>query len=229
MSNDGNKRMKRNRSTSKESASRRSATGRHAMAWTLLLLLPQSALVVAQSNVPVTGSMLQETPEQRARMQQSPLAPQVAPPPGAGARAQPAAIPFQQGARQPARAATAPAAGPVVRQSPNPAVAPAPAAPAVPAAPAAMRVETVTAPAPPAMPAPAPAIAAPAPRSIPDPVGRQYLGDVSRSVLKMQAEGDYGVPPQPILGPAASAMWTRYVESFTKPVPEFFPTSSSPK
>ncbi|GGX08930.1 hypothetical protein GCM10007242_13580 [Pigmentiphaga litoralis] len=128
----------------------------------------------------------------------------------------------QQQAQQPAP--TPSAAPTVVRQLPNPAAPqattsapPQPAAPAQAAA-AAARPAAAVATAAPAAPAPQPAI-----------TGKPNVGDVSRSALAMQAEGRYAGPALPTLGATTRASWDRYVQSFRQPIPEFYPTNSSPK
>ena len=163
------------------------------LVWAALLAAPMAQ---AQNNTPVTGSMLQETPEQRARMEQAARQAQ------ADEQARRAAAAQQQAAQQQAaqaqreaqlraaqqRAAStsaAPAAArpasSVVRQVPGPSQAPAAAAQAAPVAPVArpqvvqapeQRVTTVVTPqaAAPAQPAPAvvaPAATAAAPRATP--------------------------------------------------------------
>lgn len=171
------------------------SASRRASRYLMLAALMAAPLAQAQSNAPVTGSMLQETPEQRARMEQAARQAQ------AEEQARRAAAAQQQAAQQQAQqqaaqaqreaqlraarqqsaaptpaapAATRPASS-VVRQVPGPGQ-----APAVQAAPAArqqvvqspeQRVTTVVTPqaATPAQPAPAaavPAVAA-APRAEP--------------------------------------------------------------
>lgn len=186
----------------------------------LPLVLTLAAPLAAQAqNAPVTGTMMQvdgqpEADAAAARQQSDAVA-------GRERALQEQAVQRQaaeQAARQ--RAATpaaAPATAPsVVRQLPNPA-APQAAAPA----PA------------PAAPVPAPALAqraaAPAPVPQPTVTGKPNVGDVSRSALAMQAEGRYAGPAVPTLGATTRASWDRYVQSFRTPIPEFYPTNSSPK
>ena len=203
-----------------------------------LVLTLAAPLTAHAQNAPVTGTMMQvdgqpEADAAAARQQSDAVA-------GRERALQEQAVQRQaaeQAARQ--RAAT-PAAAPttapsVVRQLPNPAApqaaAPVP-APAPAPAPAANATATTTVSAP-AAPVPAPALAqraaAPAPVPQPTVTGKPNVGDVSRSALAMQAEGRYAGPAVPTLGATTRASWDRYVQSFRTPIPEFYPTNSSPK
>jgi len=197
------------------------------LAHALPLMFALAAPLAAHAqNVPVTGTMMQvdgqpEADAAAARQQSDAVA-------GRERALQEQAVQRQaaeQAARQRAQQPAAPSAAPsVVRQLPNPAApqaaAPAPAQPA-PAA-NAMGVTTVSTPA-------QRAAAAPAPLPQPTITGKPNVGDVSRSALALQAEGRYAGPSVPTLGATTRASWDRYVQSFRNPIPEFYPTNSSPK
>lgn len=51
---------------------------------------------------------------------------------------------------------------------------------------------------------------------------REGFGDVTRGLLAAQADGRRAGGVLPILGPVSSAAWTRYVDSFKRPIPEWF-------
>jgi hypothetical protein len=51
---------------------------------------------------------------------------------------------------------------------------------------------------------------------------RDGFGDVTRGLLAAQADGRRAGGALPILGPVSSAAWTRYVDSFRQPIPEWF-------
>ncbi|PQZ70052.1 TapA domain-containing protein [Achromobacter sp. MYb9] len=51
---------------------------------------------------------------------------------------------------------------------------------------------------------------------------REGFGDVTRGLLAAQADGRRAGGALPILGPVSSAAWTRYVDSFRQPIPEWF-------
>ncbi len=83
-------------------------------------------------------------------------------------------------------------------------------------------VATVTAPAsPPATAAPAAHPGAPAsatpPRRRAEPVG-----DATRRLLEIQADGAQSAPARPALGATASLSWQRYLDSFKHPQPLWF-------
>ncbi len=70
----------------------------------------------------------------------------------------------------------------------------------------------------------APAAAAPSPvvqhRSSGTPVG-----ETTRNLLQMQADGSQAGKPLPMLGVEASASYSRYLKSFNHDIPEFFKTN----
>ncbi len=57
------------------------------------------------------------------------------------------------------------------------------------------------------------------------------IGETTRSLLRLQAEGTQAGNALPMLGEAASRSYQRYLDSFKHPVPEYFdaalPTSGS--
>ncbi|MBX6319186.1 MAG: DUF3613 domain-containing protein [Pigmentiphaga sp.] len=160
--------------------------------------------------------MMQVTPEQRARMQEAARQAQ------AEEQARQAAAARQQAAQRQAAgagAAQAPAArgraSSVVRQVPGPAAAPAP-RPASGAQPSA------------AVPQAGAATQASATQEALAGKNRP-TGDVTRAVLRAQAEGRLAGQALPMLGATAAPSWKRYVESFSHPIPEFYETTSQPK
>jgi hypothetical protein len=48
------------------------------------------------------------------------------------------------------------------------------------------------------------------------------IGDATHRLLAMQADGNAAAPRLPMLGPAASAGYKRYIDSFSHPIPETF-------
>lgn len=64
--------------------------------------------------------------------------------------------------------------------------------------------------------------AAPAATQPPAAEVREGFGDVTRGLLAAQADGRRAGGVLPILGPVSSAAWTRYVDSFRQPIPEWF-------
>ncbi|WYX51063.1 DUF3613 domain-containing protein [Achromobacter xylosoxidans] len=101
--------------------------------------------------------------------------------------------------------------GGVAQATPVPATAPtaAPAAAAqMPARPVVQQVQT---PMPQAAPQAAPAEPAP-----------EAFGDITRGLLAAQADGRRAGAALPVLGAASTAAWNRYVNSFTRPIPEWF-------
>lgn len=91
---------------------------------------------------------------------------------------------------------------------------------APPAAPAPLPV------APPAGPPPLPAASAPVERyTPPPPPSRTEIGQTTRDLLRMQAEGAHAGPRLPILGDQAAASYQRYLKSFEHEIPEFLKTS----
>ncbi len=101
--------------------------------------------------------------------------------------------------------------GGVAQASPVAPVAPA-AAPAaqMPARPVVQQVQT---PMPQAAAQPAPQPAAEAPEA---------FGDITRGLLAAQADGRRAGAALPVLGAASTVAWNRYVDSFTRPIPEWF-------
>lgn len=51
---------------------------------------------------------------------------------------------------------------------------------------------------------------------------RHEIGDTTRALLRMQAEGTYAGRSLPILGDQASRSYQRYIDSFEHPIPERF-------
>ncbi len=100
--------------------------------------------------------------------------------------------------------------GGVAQATPVPATAPA-AAPAaqMPARPVVQQVQTP-------MPQPAPQAA---PQAAEPP---EAFGDITRGLLAAQADGRRAGAALPVLGAASTAAWNRYVDSFTRPIPEWF-------
>ncbi|MDX3907744.1 MAG: DUF3613 domain-containing protein [Pigmentiphaga sp.] len=220
----------------------------------LLAVLLGASLAHAQNNAPVTGSMLQETPEQRARMEavrqaeaqerarraaereaaQRALEQRAAQERAAQQRA-------AGQAQQPAAPASAPRSS-VVRQVPGSSGSTAAAAQPVPAArPQSVqspdqRVTTVVAQPPAPQPAraqaQAPVVSAPVRQMAAPAVSsprRRPAGAVTQDVLSMQREGRHAGQALPMLGATAVPSWQRYVESFSHPIPEFYETTSQPK
>jgi predicted component of type VI protein secretion system len=123
--------------------------------------------------------------------------------------------------------------------SPPHAPAPTPPAPTTIAPAAAMQAPSpanAAPPAPPTAPLVAPAVVAtPATAHLPvtaqvEPVApvhatRTAIGDTTRSVLRMQAQGTHAGRALPMLGETASRSYQRYLESFSHPIPEFFETT----
>ncbi|WP_447920874.1 DUF3613 domain-containing protein [Achromobacter aegrifaciens] len=80
--------------------------------------------------------------------------------------------------------------------------------PAMPDRPVVQQVQT------PMPQAQAPAAAAPA--------AEENFGDVTRGLLAAQADGRRAGNALPVLGPVSTAAWNRYLESFRRPIPEWF-------
>ncbi len=63
------------------------------------------------------------------------------------------------------------------------------------------------------------------------PVARPQIGDATRALLQLQADGSSAGNALPMLGEAASRSYQRYLNSFDHPIPEYFettvPTSST--
>ncbi|WP_422506915.1 DUF3613 domain-containing protein [Stenotrophomonas sp. GZD-301] len=90
--------------------------------------------------------------------------------------------------------------------------------------------------APPPPPAAAPASATPAtgsgdewqpPRALaPSPApAPTRIGDATRALLQLQADGTHGGTRLPILGDQAAASYTRYLKSFEHEIPEYMKTN----
>lgn len=118
-----------------------------------------------------------------------------------------AAMPWASQAQSNAPLTGGAMSGGVAQASPVSPVAPA-AAPAaqMPARPVVQQVQTP-------MPQPAPQPAAEAPEA---------FGDITRGLLAAQADGRRAGAALPVLGAASTAAWNRYVDSFTRPIPEWF-------
>lgn len=74
-------------------------------------------------------------------------------------------------------------------------------------------------------------LAAPSPASAPvpsyparsrDTSARPEIGDTTRALLRLQADGSQAGAALPMLGEAASRSYQRYLGSFDHPIPEFF-------
>ena len=64
----------------------------------------------------------------------------------------------------------------------------------------------------------------------PPPVGQHRspgtsVGETTRNLLQMQADGSQAGKPLPMLGVEASASYSRYLRSFNHDIPEFFKTN----
>ena len=51
---------------------------------------------------------------------------------------------------------------------------------------------------------------------------RSQIGDTTRALLRMQADGSRAGNALPMLGEAASRSYQRYLNSFDHPIPEYF-------
>ncbi|AMJ57133.1 MULTISPECIES: DUF3613 domain-containing protein [Stenotrophomonas] len=51
---------------------------------------------------------------------------------------------------------------------------------------------------------------------------RSQIGDTTRALLRMQADGSHAGNALPMLGEAASRSYQRYLNSFDHPIPEYF-------
>ncbi|MGE8656035.1 MAG: DUF3613 domain-containing protein [Achromobacter sp.] len=51
---------------------------------------------------------------------------------------------------------------------------------------------------------------------------REEFGDITRGLLAAQADGRRAGAALPVLGAASTAAWNRYLDSFTRPIPEWF-------
>ncbi|ADP17763.1 TapA domain protein [Achromobacter xylosoxidans A8] len=54
------------------------------------------------------------------------------------------------------------------------------------------------------------------------PAAQEGFGDVTRGLLAAQADGRRAGNALPVLGPVSTAAWNRYLESFKRPIPEWF-------
>ncbi|WZB68262.1 DUF3613 domain-containing protein [Achromobacter xylosoxidans] len=50
----------------------------------------------------------------------------------------------------------------------------------------------------------------------------EAFGDITRGLLAAQADGRRAGAALPVLGAVSTAAWNRYVNSFTRPIPEWF-------
>ncbi|MEA5666454.1 DUF3613 domain-containing protein [Stenotrophomonas sp. MH1] len=57
------------------------------------------------------------------------------------------------------------------------------------------------------------------------PPPRAQIGDATRALLRLQADGGSAGKPLPMLGEAASRSYQRYLTSFDHPIPEYFETT----
>ncbi|WP_434030217.1 DUF3613 domain-containing protein [[Pseudomonas] boreopolis] len=64
--------------------------------------------------------------------------------------------------------------------------------------------------------------APPAPVAASTRPARHEIGDATRALLRLQAEGTYAGRSLPILGDQASRSYKRYLDSFDYPIPERF-------
>lgn len=74
--------------------------------------------------------------------------------------------------------------------------------------------------------APPPA-AAPAPTASDSANEETQVGNTTRQLLSMQAQGTHAGKHLPIPGPEASASYQRYLKSFEHPIPEFYDAAVS--
>lgn len=51
---------------------------------------------------------------------------------------------------------------------------------------------------------------------------RERMGDVTRGLLALQADGQSAGGELPILGPVSTASWNRYLDSFNQAIPQWF-------
>jgi hypothetical protein len=81
-------------------------------------------------------------------------------------------------------------------------------------------------------PAPAPATPTTTPSAVIAPIAntellattphRSQIGDTTRALLRMQADGSNAGNALPMLGETASRSYQRYLNSFDHPIPEYF-------
>ena len=58
----------------------------------------------------------------------------------------------------------------------------------------------------------------------PAPFHASQIGDTTRYVLQLQADGTQAGKPLPMLGDEATASYRRYLKSFEHPIPDFYET-----
>ncbi|MCZ8390061.1 DUF3613 domain-containing protein [Achromobacter xylosoxidans] len=116
------------------------------------------------------------------------------------------AMPWASQAQSNAPLTGAMSGGGVAQAAPVPATAPAAQMPARPV------VQQVQAP----MPQPTPQAAAQPEQA------KEEFGDITRGLLAAQADGRRAGAALPVLGAASTAAWNRYIDSFTRPIPEWF-------
>jgi hypothetical protein len=59
------------------------------------------------------------------------------------------------------------------------------------------------------------------------PFHASQIGDTTRYVLQLQADGTQAGKPLPMLGDEATAAYRRYLKSFEHPIPDFYDTTLS--
>jgi hypothetical protein len=57
------------------------------------------------------------------------------------------------------------------------------------------------------------------------PFRASQVGDTTRYLLQLQADGSAAGKPLPMLGDEASASYRRYLKSFEHPIPDFYQTT----
>jgi hypothetical protein len=66
-----------------------------------------------------------------------------------------------------------------------------------------------------------------APTEVAPPFHASQIGDTTRYVLQLQADGTQAGKPLPMLGDEATAAYRRYLKSFEHPIPDFYDTTLS--
>ncbi|GGA01856.1 DUF3613 domain-containing protein [Dyella caseinilytica] len=66
-----------------------------------------------------------------------------------------------------------------------------------------------------------------APAESAPPFHASQVGDTTRYVLQLQADGTQAGKPLPMLGDEATAAYRRYLKSFEHPIPDFYDTTLS--
>jgi hypothetical protein len=61
----------------------------------------------------------------------------------------------------------------------------------------------------------------------PAPFHANQVGDTTRYLLQLQADGRQAGKPLPMLGDEATASYRRYLKSFEHPIPDFYETTLS--